>query len=320
VVSAYCACRRPANEWAEIKNILSKSGDDIFLVLDMSYWMFKVLKEDVVDTYSKVADMIYIFEDYGSTAYSIVPNTKRLSHEQLFGILNKVARLNSITAAKTITPGYCGGWLANQHNSYNPHRCFDLMLESFSAYDKQYCNWVHLTTWNDLVETAVHPLMWDFATQIDLLRWFKNEIMLEKQSPKKRQPRLYFGYFREILAGSTLRIEALCLPRKNAKEIERTGLRCKTGEYRFFPKRIYAYSSCKKLEEIPDIYEKISTVVNPIDAKKYGIYVYRIDLSKSDIGKCINFYTDDMMDDKDAVYTYSNIPPECIKLVDIITV
>ncbi len=223
VVSTYCACRRPANEWAEIKNILSKSGDDIFLVLDMSYWMFKVLREDVVDTYSKVADMIYIFEDYGSTAYSVVPNKKRLSHEELFGLLNKVARLNSITAAKTITPGYCGGWLANQHNSYNPHRCFDLMLESFSAYDKQYCNWVHLTTWNDLIETAVHPLMWDFATQMDLLRWFKNEIMLEKQSPKKRQPRLYFGYFREILAGSTLRIETLVLPRKNAKEIEISG-------------------------------------------------------------------------------------------------
>jgi hypothetical protein len=105
---------------------------------------------------------------------------------------------------------------------------------------------------------------------------------------------------------------------ENAKEIERTGLRCKSKEYRFFPKRIYAYSSCKKLKEIPGIYEKINTVVNPIDAKKYGIYVYRIDLTKSDIGKNINFYTDDMMDDEDAVYTYSNIPPECIKLVDVI--
>lgn len=104
----------------------------------------------------------------------------------------------------------------------------------------------------------------------------------------------------------------------NAKEIERTGLRCKSSGYRFFPKRIYAYSSCKKLEEIPDIYDKINTVVNPIDAKKYGIYVYRIDLTKSDIGKHINFYTDDMMDDEDAVYTYSNIPPECIKLIDVI--
>lgn len=106
----------------------------------------------------------------------------------------------------------------------------------------------------------------------------------------------------------------------NAKEIERTGLRCKSGGYRFFPKRIYAYSSCERLKNIPDIYEKISTVVNPIDAKRYGIYVYRIDLTKSDIGKSINFYTDDMMEDNDAVYTYSNIPPECITLVDIINV
>lgn len=106
----------------------------------------------------------------------------------------------------------------------------------------------------------------------------------------------------------------------NAKEIERTGLRCKSSNYRFFPKRIYAYSSCEKIENIPDIFDKISTVVNPIEARKYGIYVYRIDLTKSDIGKSINFYTDDMMEDKDAVYTYSNIPAECIALVDIIKV
>ena len=106
----------------------------------------------------------------------------------------------------------------------------------------------------------------------------------------------------------------------NAKEIERTGLRCKSSNYRFFPKRIYAYSSCEKIDNIPDIYEKINSVVNPIDAKKYGIYVYRIDLTKSDIGKSINFYTDDMMEDNDAVYTYSNIPPECITLVKVINI
>ena len=107
---------------------------------------------------------------------------------------------------------------------------------------------------------------------------------------------------------------------KNTKEIKRTGLRCKVGSYRFFPKRIYAYSTCEKLNKIPDLYEKISSVVNPIDAQKYGVYVYRIDLTKSDIGKHINFYTDDMMKDTDAVYTYNNIPPECISLVEVINI
>ena len=106
----------------------------------------------------------------------------------------------------------------------------------------------------------------------------------------------------------------------NAKEIERTGLRCKSGEYRFFPKRIYAFSSCENIESIPNFYDKMLSVVNPLEAKKYGVYVYRIDMNKSDVGKCINFYTDDMMEDKDAVYTYSNIPPECITLVDVINV
>lgn len=50
----------------------------------------------------------------------------------------------------------------------------------------------------------------------------------------------------------------------------------------------------------------------------YGIYIYRIDLEKSKKGTYINFYADDMIDCEDAVYTYNNIPPECLRLIDII--
>lgn len=102
---------------------------------------------------------------------------------------------------------------------------------------------------------------------------------------------------------------------ENSKEIERTGLRCKSAKYRRFPERIYVYSSCKKLDQIPDLSNKIKSVINPIEAKKHGVYVYRIDLNKAKNDICINFYDDDIMNDKDAVYTYNNIPPECISLV-----
>ena len=53
------------------------------------------------------------------------------------------------------------------------------------------------------------------------------------------------------------------------------------------------------------------------DAEKYGIYIYRIDLNKSKKGTYINFYADDMIDCEDTVYTYNNIPPECLRLIDI---
>ena len=102
-----------------------------------------------------------------------------------------------------------------------------------------------------------------------------------------------------------------------AKEIEKKGLRCKTSNYRYFPERIYAYASDKNLNKIPNIYDKIKDVINPSDEKKYGIYVYRIDLNNKK-GKYINFYEDDVMEYDDAVYTYNNIPAECLTLVDVI--
>ncbi len=104
----------------------------------------------------------------------------------------------------------------------------------------------------------------------------------------------------------------------NSKEIERTGLRCKSATYRYFPKRIYAFASCKRLDGITDIIEKIEAVVDPMKAQRYGLYIYRIDLNKTGKMSSINFYTDDTMPDKDAVYTYNNIPAECITLVDVI--
>ena len=105
---------------------------------------------------------------------------------------------------------------------------------------------------------------------------------------------------------------------ENARDIEATGLRSKSGEGRYFPERIYAYASCKNLNKIPDIYDKIKSFVDSVDAEKYGIYIYRIDLNKSKKGTYINFYSDDMIDCEDAVYTYNNIPPECLRLVDVL--
>ena len=105
---------------------------------------------------------------------------------------------------------------------------------------------------------------------------------------------------------------------ENARDIEETGLRCKSGEDRYFPERIYAYASCKNLNKIPDIYDKITKFVDPNEVKKYGIYIYRIDLQKSKNDTYINFYSDDIMHDKDVVYTYNNIPAECMRLVDVL--
>ena len=100
------------------------------------------------------------------------------------------------------------------------------------------------------------------------------------------------------------------------KEIENKGLRCKSSKYRKYPERIYLYASDKPLNKIPDIDKFIKMVTNPFDRQRYGLYVYRIDISKLNSKTYINFYTDDCMEEENAVYTYNNIPPECITRID----
>lgn len=101
-----------------------------------------------------------------------------------------------------------------------------------------------------------------------------------------------------------------------AYEIEKKGLRCKSSRYRKYPERIYLYASDKSLNKIPSIDKFIKTVVNVFDIKRYGLKVYKIDLNKLNSKTHINFYTDDQMQEENAVYTYNNIPPECITKVE----
>lgn len=104
---------------------------------------------------------------------------------------------------------------------------------------------------------------------------------------------------------------------EHAKDIETSGLRCKKSSYRDFPERVYLYASDKHLDKIHDIGEFIKTVVNPFDIKRYGLTVYRIDMNKLKSKTYVNFYTDDYMDEDEAVYTYNNIPAECITKIDV---
>lgn len=103
---------------------------------------------------------------------------------------------------------------------------------------------------------------------------------------------------------------------KYAEEIETKGLRCKSSSYRKYPERVYLYASDKPLNKIQDIDKFIKLVTSPYDRRDYGLIVYRIDLSKMTTKTHINFYTDDCMEEENAVYTYNSIPPECITKIE----
>ena len=104
--------------------------------------------------------------------------------------------------------------------------------------------------------------------------------------------------------------------RKNADEILNKGLRIKNTKYRDYPKRIYLYScGYKQIKDIPNINTFINKVTDPFDRKRYGVSIFKIDLNKVN-GINIEFYTDEIMDENEAVFTYNNIPKECITKVN----
>ena len=77
-----------------------------------------------------------------------------------------------------------------------------------------------------------------------------------------------------------------------------------------FPERIYLYSKYKLDSNDKEF---INKVTDPFKREKYGISIFKINLNK--IGKDISFYTDDYMEEDEAVYTYTNIPSECISKI-----
>ncbi len=100
---------------------------------------------------------------------------------------------------------------------------------------------------------------------------------------------------------------------ERAEKIMRTGLRMKRSYYRKFPSRIYLYAT-PKLSLLNDKHIKDFTykIVNKLKAEREG----GIAIIKVNLNKCYNdvmrFYKDTSMKEDEAVFTYSNIPAECL--------
>lgn len=103
----------------------------------------------------------------------------------------------------------------------------------------------------------------------------------------------------------------------DVKSIMKTGLRCKNGRYkdkryryRYFPDRIYVIavdvSTTRDHTKLVNILKHVIKELK-FDSEEYSLL--KIDLRNS----FINFYHDDMMNNKNTFFTYTNIPASCIK-------
>lgn len=99
-----------------------------------------------------------------------------------------------------------------------------------------------------------------------------------------------------------------------AKKILKSGLRIKGRTHSDFayPKRIYLYAPGFYLNSnnVDEWMEFTKQIINPFMVKKFGLSVLKIDLNRVRKSN-ISFYRDTAMGE-DAIFTYNNIPKECI--------
>ena len=100
----------------------------------------------------------------------------------------------------------------------------------------------------------------------------------------------------------------------NEESILKNGLRSKNGDYRYFPKRVYLYSTDKNItpkniNDDKNIEIFVKKILNDFDIDEYGVTIFEIDKEKLNN---IDFYSDDYMNEKESVFIYSNIPAEAI--------
>lgn len=209
VVCTYQFRRLSAADWAKARELIKAKGYDIFLMANLAPRPGQKADTKLYDAYKDVVDAIYFFD---SPAHAAQPPAETNQ------ILNDWCKANNKLYIATIHPGYYGAWKFS-NDFYNPFRGFDAFYATVKAAKKQNPKWVHITTWNDLMETALFERAYTFGIT-ETLKYYNS--YLKDNAICKDKPEVLITYHREELPGTMLRIEACNLPSKS-KEITISG-------------------------------------------------------------------------------------------------
>ena len=209
VVCTYQFRRLSPAAWAKARELIRKQGIDIFLIANLAPLPHAKVRTEQFDKYKDVMDGIYFFDSPAHAAEHPDKTNK---------ILADWCRKNNKLYMSNLHPGYYGAWKYS-NDFYNPFRGFDMFYTTVRTTMEQKAQWVHLTTWNDLMETAMQERVFTpGATR--MLKYSLHRIK-GKEFPAEN-PDVLFAYHREELPGTLLRLEACNLPSK-AGEITISG-------------------------------------------------------------------------------------------------
>ena len=205
VIATYQFFRWAPGEWRQLREGLRTAGYEIFIIANVDPSVCRSIDLKQLEEYAEAIDCAYMFG---------APGINRDHPEVNNRILNKFTQERGKLFMPCLHPGYYGAWLKSTNDFYQPFAGLDMMYETFTAARQSSPRWVHLTTWNDLIETALMPMAFTFG-QMRVLEYYLGA--LKGHSAPFTEPELVFAYHREEQPGTLLRIEALNLPsKKNA--------------------------------------------------------------------------------------------------------
>lgn len=212
VIATYTFPGWTPEEWREIRKQLKAAGYDIFLIANLDPGVLKSLDEKTLDAYADCLDAAYMFGAPGINNEPPEVNNR---------ILDKFARKHGKLFLPCLHPGYYGAWLKSTNDFYQPFLGLDMLYETFASARESHPQWVHLTTWNDLIETALMPRAFTPGIVRTLRAYLAT---LKETGVKAKEPEVVLAYHREELPGTLLRIEALNLPSEGKDPVVVSGL------------------------------------------------------------------------------------------------
>jgi hypothetical protein len=218
VVANYAPWRYKPEQWREILDFCAATGRPVFLVGDIKHGTGPATRA-VMEKWENVFDAMYMFAYIGQESIT--------ARDENMGVAT-FCRERGKTFMASLEPGYIGSWLGSGLGSYKPFRGVDKLVEEFLAIRAAGGDWMHFTTWNDHLETAMEPTRLQPANP-RILRAFSDEF--KGREPSAAEAEVVLAYRREEVPGTLMRFEAMLLPSRERGAATVSGrLRDATGK------------------------------------------------------------------------------------------
>lgn len=190
---------KPEN-WRQLLRLLAQKGYSPYIIANVDPRVLKSLDIKRLDDFKDSIDCAYLFGACG---------INNEHPEVVAPLLNQWCTQNGRSFMPCLQPGYYGAWLKSGNDFYQPFVGLDMLHETFMAAMSQQPQWLHLTTYNDLIETALMRRAWSTG-YAKLIRAYSDRHHRNGQLPN--EPEVIFAYHREEQPGTVLRLEAMSLP------------------------------------------------------------------------------------------------------------